>query len=348
MTGRSVFVQATLAGVALVAAYFTWQRDPEQSLGDASVLNITRNDLDKVRYEDGETKMFAELTKGKDGAGAFVYLGISGHDATDAYMPAGHPAVILKAPDRVVRGSDVALRLFERFAPWRAVRALGKLDPNFLKELGLDTSKKAIEVTIRGQKRRFKIVPAPPGGTDPYVQDETDQRVYIIPAFILSDLQAAHTNLVDRRMHDFRVEDVDKVVLSDEKRRREFVASRFEEAPGIKLAPIEDAANQDQTARNWHERIWNMFPTEVLGKGEQPGSLAPAVAFRIEYFSRGKSLGFAEVARPGKSAASGGDNQIVTEVYARSELTAGWFKMPIDVLSLITEGESMLAKTKSN
>ena len=66
MNSRAVAIQGGLAVAALAAAYHTWQRDPEQSSGDALVLDITKNDLEKVRYEDQEAKTWAELSKGKD------------------------------------------------------------------------------------------------------------------------------------------------------------------------------------------------------------------------------------------------------------------------------------------
>src|SRR6185369_14940631 len=129
-------------------------------------------------------------------AGSFVYVTLSGYDSSDAGLPSGHPGVVLKMPDRLVRGNESAQRLFDRFTPLRASRGLGALDSGKLKELGLETPKKTIEVTARGVKRKYAIVPAPPGGSDPYLKDLQDNKVYIVDRSILSDLQSARTNLV--------------------------------------------------------------------------------------------------------------------------------------------------------
>lgn len=347
MTGRSVAVQGALALVALAGAYFTWQRGPELDRGEVFVWDLTRNDLEKIRYEDEETKFFTELTKGKDKDGPFVQVRLSGHDLSSVGLPSGHPGVIMKAPERLVRGNDSATRLVERFTPFRGVRALGTLDAAKLKELGLDVSKKHLEVVARGQKRRFVIVPAPPGGSDPYIRDEADGRVFIVTRYILSDLQAAPTNLVERRLHSFKLEEIDRVVIHAGGTQREYTASRLDEMPGIRLAPAASPDAPDQTAKNWHDRIWNLFPGEVMGQGEVPESGQPALAVKLEYFARGRPLGWVELAKSAPPKISA-DAQAPTIAYGRSEFSLGWMKLSGDALSLIAEGEKLLTTAATN
>ena len=140
-------------------------------------------------------------------------------------------------------------------------------------------------------------MPAPPGGSDPYIKDVQDNRVYVVDRPILTDLQAATTNLVDRRLHAFRIEEIDRVVITGGSKRREFIGSRIEQFPGIRLAPAGAPDKPDATLKNWHDRIFGLFPTEVLGKGENPASGAPNVTLKLEYFSRGRPIGWAELAR---------------------------------------------------
>ncbi|HEY0711040.1 MAG TPA: hypothetical protein VGF45_00080, partial [Polyangia bacterium] len=130
MTPRSVAIQGALAFVALILAYTTWQRGPELFAGETFILDITKNDLEKVRYEDQEGKSWSELAKAKDDDGTFVTVRMSGYDNTKVGLPSGHPGIPLKLPERLVLGNESAQRLFERFSPMRAQRALGVLDPN--------------------------------------------------------------------------------------------------------------------------------------------------------------------------------------------------------------------------
>lgn len=348
MTRRAVMIQGALALAGLVAAYTTWQRQPELVGGEVFVLDITRNDLEKVRFEDQEVKSWAELARDKDEGGTFVTLRLSGHDASGVALPSGHPGVALKVPERLVRGNENARRVFESFAPLRASRALGVLDPARLKELGLDTTKKWIEVTARGNKRRFAIVPAPPGGNDPYLRDEQDGRVYIVARHILSDLQSASVNLVERRFHPFRLEEVERIVVTGASgKKKEYKTARVDEnLPGIRLLPASAPDKPDETAKNWHDRIWNLFPATVLGKGEAPATNQEAQGvLRVEYFSRGKPLGWLELAKTKPAAGQSATGAAPREVsVARSEFTLGWMQLSADAGALITEGETLVSR----
>src|SRR5262245_14960773 len=346
MTGRAATTQGVLAAAALCAAYFTWQREPELAAGEVFALDVSKGDLEKVRFEDEDLKSFSELIRDKDQAGDFVSLRLSGTDMSGVQMPSGHPYVPLKVPERLVRGNETAGKLFERFAPLKATRALGALDPAKLKDLGLDTTKKKIEIVARGAKRRYAIAPAPPGGTDPYIRDEGDGRVYVVARQIMSDLQSASTNLVERKLHSFRHEDIDKVVITAGGKTKEFRGTRLENAAGIRLAPANAPDKPDETVKNWHDRIWNLFPSEVLGKGEEPKEGPPKTAVRIEYSARGRSLGWIELGKstPPKPAESTTQAPSPEGAYGKSEFTAGWMKLPAEAFSLMTEGETIASR----
>ncbi|HXU80808.1 MAG TPA: DUF4340 domain-containing protein [Polyangia bacterium] len=340
MTGRAVAIQGGLALASLVTAYFTWQRQPELQVGEVMAVDLAPSDLEKVRFEDSDLKSWSELIRDKDKNGPFVALHTSGSDASGVPMPSGHPSVPIKVPERTVRGNDAADNLFKKLAPLRASRALGSLDATKLKDLGLDTTKKHIEVVGRGTRRRFAIAPAPPGGSDPYIRDEADGRVFIVSRGILTDLQSASVNLVERRLHSYPIEDVDRIVITAGTRKKEFRGSRIGELPGIRLSPP-GSEKADETAKNWHDRVWNLFPAEVMGKGESPAAGPPKVAIHVDYFSRGHQLGWVELAReaaPMESSAAPASNV----AYARSDFSLGWMKLSADAGALITEGEKLV------
>jgi hypothetical protein len=340
MTGRAVAVQGGLALASLITAYFTWQRQPELQVGEVFAVDLPQSDLDRVRFEDTEIKSWSELIGAKDRDGLYVQIHTSGSDASGVPMPSGHPSVPIKVPERTVRGNEGATNLFKKMAPLRASRALGTLDAAKLKDLGLDTTKKHLEIVGRGTRRRFAIAPAPPGGSDPYIRDEADGRVFIVSRSILTDMQSASVNLVERRLHSYPIEDVDRIVITAGGKTKEYRGSRIGELPGIRLSPP-GSEKADETAKNWHDRVWNLFPSEVLGKGEAPATGQPKVAIKVEYFSRGHALGWVELAReaaPAESTSAPAAN--VT--YARSDFSLGWMKMPADAGSLITEGEKLV------
>lgn len=344
MSRAGVVGQIVLAAAGLLLAYLTWQRRPDLAVGESIVVDLAKSDLQLIRFADEERKSWVELTREPGHDGPFVAVKVSGTKVEGGALPPGHPTIQMNVPDRQARGSANAKRVFEAFAPLKASRALGVLDDKALKELGLDATKKTIEVRASGVSRRFKIAPAPPGGNDPYLRDERDGKVYVVSRSILSDLQSASVNLIERKLHDFRIEDADRLAVTRGARKKEFVLSRVPNAIGVRFAPAAAPDKFDETVKNWHERIWKLFPSEVLGKDEpiapprdgQPG-------LRLEYSARGSRLGWLDLI-PGSpqgeqsTAAPAGEQY----PYARSEFTLGWFKLPAADMALLSEVDSIL------
>jgi hypothetical protein len=59
----------------------TWQRQPELQPGEVFVLDITKNELEKIRFDDEDAKTWAELQPGSDENGSFVALRLSAREA---------------------------------------------------------------------------------------------------------------------------------------------------------------------------------------------------------------------------------------------------------------------------
>src|SRR5262249_58927168 len=63
MKVKGTLIQGALAVVGLGAAYATWQREPEKAAGEVVVLDATKADIARVRFEDD--KGFVELRRGE-------------------------------------------------------------------------------------------------------------------------------------------------------------------------------------------------------------------------------------------------------------------------------------------
>lgn len=340
MTYRQVAMQGALALAALVAAYFTWQRDAELAPGEVVVVDVSKGEIVGVRFEDQEKSTWVELGHAADENGSFISVHLSPQD--EAKKPAGakEPAATgNKTPDRVVRGSDAAEKLFASFAPLRASRSLGVLAADKLKDLGLASSQKRITLTLRNGKRIFAIAPAPPGGAEPYLRDEQDGRVYVVGRSFLSDFASATSLLVERRAHAFRLEDADRMVVTRGTLRREFFI--FHGDDGVRLAPASAPDKPDTTAKTWHDRIFSVWPVEVLGKDEAPAEGTPQPELRVDYSARGRHLGFVEIAKV-SDVSSSVEKDAKDTFYARSERTLGWFKLSADARTLLSDVQGIL------
>ncbi len=336
MTLRQVLVQAGLAVAGLAAAYVTWQRTPELAADEAIALDITKNDLIGVRFEDQEKKTWVELAHATDENGPYVTVHLGPEDKPAS---AKEPQPAGKLPERLVRGSESAEKLFASFAPLRATRSLGTLDAAKLKELGLDAPKKSIVLSLRNGKHSFAIVPAPPGGSLPYLRDDATGRVYVVARSFLSDFQAAASMLVERKLHGFRQQEADRIVLAAAPKRRELVVLHNDDQ--VRLAPADAADKPDAALKTWHDRAFSVWPAEVLGQGESPAEGTPQVALRIDYTARGRRLGFLEVGKVAMLASPSTDAPKET-LYARSERTLGWVKLGPDAQNLLGDAQPFL------
>lgn len=333
MRTRGAAIQGGLAAMGLLLAYSTWQREPERSPGEAMVLDAKRSDLEKVRYADDKKWIEMTMQKGPDGPEVWMHT-----SATDTP----------KAPEREVRGNESSLKLWEKLAPLRATRALGSLDQAKLKELGLDAPKKHLELTVRGQKHSFAAGQPAFYVSEPYVLDESDKKVYVLGNGVLSDLDNAASRFIDRTMHGFKANELDGVTVSSGGKKRELVQVG-EPSPTqitIKLAPKKSPDKLDEQARNWHDKLWRLFPIDILGKGEMPAAGKPDLKLRVDYSYRGKALGFIEIGRvtpppPAQNASSAPPP--APEVYARTEHTAGWVKLSPSADDVLKEADKIAA-----
>jgi uncharacterized protein DUF4340 len=334
MNVRGAAVQSGLAALGLVVAYTTWQREPERAPGESVVIDVSKGDLQKVRFDDGAGKT-VEMDARKEGRDEEprVWLKLS----ADAK---------LKKPARELPGNEGAERLWDKFGPLHATRALGVLGADKLKELGLDTAKKRLVVTARGVTHTFDVGASPYGVSDPYVKDEADGKVYVLGGGVVNDLDAAGVRFIDRALHGFKPGDYDTVTVTAGGKSRTLTSPPAENAFAAKLVNSK-TGKPDEMAKNWHDKIWRATVTDALGKGEMPPQGAPEVACKIEYSWKGKPKGFLELGRtlaPQVASTSSPPPPVpVGDIWGRSERTASWDKLPVTVEEQIKECSKVAA-----
>jgi len=355
MTGRALAVQGGVAVLGLITVYATWQREPEHAPGAVTVIDASKSDVTLVRYEDESSSV--DLTRGKtpgEKDGVWLHLvtkpkaetkpdpKVNPTDPKAPPKPEAKPAPV--APPRDLPGAENARKIIDQFAPFVSMRAFGVLDANKLKELGLDNPKRKLEITVKGDVRRYEIgQPSTQSSGEAFVRDTRDGRVYLMPRAMLSELQNA-SHMVDRRMHTFEMADFDRIKLTAGGKSKEFVQVGRESRATAGFAPVKTPDKKDQMAKNWHDSLWRIFPTEILGKGEEPPGGKIAIVLRVDYTDGKDSVGWVEIGRTESTSgtvsedASSGKG----DLYMRSEHTAGWNKIPSQG-SVIPDAEKLIA-----
>ena len=345
MTGRAAAIQGGLAAAGLLAVYLTWQREPEKAPGAVTVIEAVKSDITHVRYTDDANAV--DFERGKDSTGApavWIHLAPTGKAPPKPPAKNEKPKPDAKTtpePPRDLLGSEPATKIFEGFAPLNSPRAFGLLDATKLKELGLDAPTRHLEISVRGDVRRFDIgQPEKATGGEAFLRDTRDGRVYLLPRGLLADLQNPN-HLVDRRLHAFEIADFDRFVLASGGKQKEYLQINREVRGKSSFAPAKTPDKPDQMAKNWHDALWRAFPSEILGRGEEPPTGKPTVVLRIDYTDGKTPVGFMEFAR---AESSGGVSEETpgADVYARTEHTAGWLKLATGA-QLVADAQKLIA-----
>ncbi len=326
MKMQGAVVQGGFAAAGLLLAYATWQREPDQKGSDVTVLAVSKSEIEKVRYEDGPK--WIELSPKGSGEEREVWLRISAKPES-------------KTPERELRGNENAGKLFDRFAPLRATRALGTQPPAKLKELGLEKPTKHLNITAKGTTTKFVIGSSLYAVSDPYVQSEVDSQVYVLGRSILSDLDAAASRLVDRSLHKFKASEYDAVSVSADGKRRDLMVEG--DTPANTKLVSAKTHQADVLAKNWHDKVWSLYVMEPLGKGELPVDGEPQIKLRVDYQLHKKAVGFVEVAKSTPAQATSSATPAAATYYARTEHTAGWIKIAPSADDLIKECDKVTA-----
>jgi hypothetical protein len=361
VTGRSAAIQGGLAALGLLAAHLTWQREPERGPGEATVIDGSKSDVAHIRFEDEDNIL--GLERRTEGGEPVVWVhvepkapkpppppkadakssdGKGGKDAKASTPPA--PPAAPSAPPRDLRGNADAVKLTDRFAPLVSPRAFGVLEGPKLKELGLDAPTRHLEVVVRGDTRKYDIGTALHAQNgEAFLRDARDGRIYLMPRQLLSELTNAK-RLVDPRLHTFESKEFDRIALTVNGKRKEYVHLGRENFQTDGYAQAKTPDKRDDMAKNWADSVWRTFPMEVLGKGEEPKGGPPKIAFRVDYTEKGKPVGFIEVARAqaADDASSTSSSDAADNIYARSEHSVGWSRLHSGDM-LITDAEKLIA-----
>jgi hypothetical protein len=358
---RGAALQGAIAVGALTLAAATWLRGPPPTNPNGVVVvDVPQGTVQRLVWDDGSHRV--EVLRERPGA-PNVWVRIlrspsllapdGGVDAGQQPTPSaaadggvapldagarpvggtrgdgGVPALELAppAPDRELRGNEAAEKLLEQFSPFTAARALGLMDAAKLRELGLDSAARRLEVWAPSSHWVFGVS-SPVGTGASYLRTE-DGRVYVLGGSMVQELISASSRLVDRRVHLFRAEEPERLVVHLGAQSRTLLQRRL--GGTTKISSESHPDTPDAYAQAWVERLVKLVPSDVLGKGEVPAEGQPHLELRVDFERGGQPIGFVELARAGNAW------------FARSEHTAGWLRVVGRAEGLMHDAERVVS-----
>ena len=223
--------------------------------------------------------------------------------------PAGQPAkpkVEKVWKKQAFAGNESADKLMQDFAQFSAIRALGQLGTEKLKEFGLTESKTELHISSGATTRTLIIGDKTYGNMDYYIQDKTDGRVYVIRPKPIQDLLYAEHRLMARSLHTITVSDIDQVSIRTPKQSKIIVQhDRRKPASAVWTNEGGDKTSQKESYKAWLAKIFRLRAIEYSKPEAAPENLNELFALEFGLGSRQK--GYLKLYRqePGPGAAAG-------------------------------------------
>jgi hypothetical protein len=301
---RSVAIHAGLLVLGGAAAAFAWSKDKTPRSAQESnvtVWNVRPSDVTKVVHETKGKKIELEARDEKKGErwyyGKVEFTPMPGTNTP----PVNKPAVFASV--------GPATKVVEAFAPFKALRSLGKVPESRAAEFGFDKKETSLTFTISGKERKLIVGGIAPGAGDTYVLDPASNEAYVLKTDPLRDLEGGETRLLEREQHSFKETDITgaKVIAGGKTRA---VVRGGPENKKFWADPT-DKEKADETVGNWMQKVDHLRVNEFADK--EPAN--KTVIVRIEYDGGSGNLGFFELSKTPATDSSQlkGDYWILTE-----------------------------------
>ncbi|MCK5799695.1 MAG: DUF4340 domain-containing protein, partial [Deltaproteobacteria bacterium] len=225
------------------------------------------------------------------------------------------------------KGNKATQDLMKRLAHLQALRSLGRLGKDKLDEFGLSESPSTLSIRNGSNTRVFRIGHKTYGNQDYYLQDQADQRVYVVRGRTLSDMRYAEFRLMDRELIAFSSQDIESIVLTAKDQKKTLFQHNRRKPSDAFWTDDAEAQRGKDIYRNWFAKLSRLRVLSYTRPKEAPKHLEKLISLR--YIGHKKPLGtltlFTEqTLAPGTvSAAPGG----AVNYYARSKHTRVFVKI---------------------
>jgi len=261
--------------------------------GEVDLWGGKPEDVARVEYRDDRQRVVVE--RKQDDAGAYYTGKVEPAPGTPEPAPTASASAHTPPPRPVQPASFVSVKvaeaLAEKLAPLRAKRSIGEVDASRAAEFGLDDPEGTLIIDVAGVKHTFTLGSVTPGATNRYARYDKDNRVYVIDASVIRDLQGGAGRLAERQQHAWKTAEVTGVTVASGEDQRKLIRSGPEGRRFWADASQPDV--NDETAGNWLTKADRLRPITYVD--ELPSGATKVV--RVDYTGDDGKLGFLELHR---------------------------------------------------
>ncbi len=313
---KAVIVQAALAVLGLTFAYTTWLRrdESEGPKGDVEMFSCDIDTLSKIAFDTPMKSVVIEPRTLNDEK--FYWF-------TVADKPNPHNKTP-KAPELFV-GNPAAKTYVEGLASLKALRSLGALKKETLKEFELDKPTTSLKVSCGKRTNEVVIGGRTYGTSDRYVRLGKKGPGFLLASAVASDLENASFRFMQRALHLTPLAELDAVTIKSNGKAVELIQRNKGEAQKAEWVAAADPNKRNELYGNWLNRLVGLNAETYLKIGQQPGAELPTKAsgstqlLQAEYKQAGRVIDTVEFVRI--------DNAGTPAYYARTKTTRLWVKL---------------------
>ncbi|MBW2732403.1 MAG: DUF4340 domain-containing protein [Deltaproteobacteria bacterium] len=190
-------------------------------------------------------------------------------------------------------GNKATEELMKTLAKLPAIRSLGTLAKEKLEEFGLTTSDKTLTIIEGSNTRVFTVGKRTHGNMDYYLQDRSDQRVYVVRPRAMQDLSYAEYRLMERNLHTFDTTEFDRVRIRQGNKGLMLQQHNRRKPSKATYSRLGGDGKAKAHFRAWMQKLGRLRTAEYPKADTPLKGLTPVV--KVEFFNGQKKLGTTEL-----------------------------------------------------
>jgi hypothetical protein len=281
---KEVKLYGSLLFVLLIGAYFSYTRE-EPAPGTTekvTILDVPKESLKKVELY-GKTSTVAISFKTDEQGKEYSWFVVEQNKKTRGFV-----------------GNDKVDKMLETFAPFKAIRSLGKLSADEIKETKLDPPERKLVLTVKSEAKEFDVGGRTSGARDHYVRTKGGQEVFLVASSVLGDLEFPEGRFMQRKLYEKELKDVEKITLMANGKAKSILHRNRLAATEAFWASEAKPDEKSETLGNFVDKLDKLVVSDYPNEAEKfPREGTPIVEVTFFGEDEAKPLGNAEIWRVG-------------------------------------------------